>query len=49
MQYDYIRLHFIYGFMLDRLAGFTLQVKTNAKYYGPKQKIAGYNHLVFDE
>ena len=29
MHYDKIRLHFIYGFTLDRLAGITLQVKKN--------------------
>ena len=35
MHYDKIRLHFIYGFTLDRLAGITLQVKTNARYLTP--------------
>lgn len=39
MHYDKIRLHFIYGFTLDRLAGITLQVKTNARYLGPSQKL----------
>lgn len=39
MHYDKIRLHFIYGFTLDRLAGITLQVKTNARYLGPTQKL----------
>lgn len=39
MHYDKIRLHFIYGFTLDRLAGITLQVKTNASYLTPSQKM----------
>ena len=39
MHYDKIRLHFIYGFTLDRLAGITLQVKTNARYLTPSQKM----------
>ena len=39
MHYDKIRLHFIYGFTLDRLAGITLQVKTNARYLAPSQKM----------
>ena len=39
MHYDKIRLHFIYGFTLDRLAGITLQVKTNARYLAPSQKL----------
>lgn len=39
MHYDKIRLHFIYGFTLDRLAGITLQVKTNAGYLAPSQKM----------
>lgn len=38
MHYDKIRLHFIYGFTLDRLAGITLQVKTNSRYLAPQQK-----------
>lgn len=39
MHYDKIKLHFIYGFTLDRLAGITLQVKTNARYLTPSQKM----------
>lgn len=50
MYYDSIRIHFIYGFLLDNLAGFTLQVKTNAKYLGPIQKLSGHTttHYEFD-
>lgn len=49
MLYDTIRIHFIYGFTLNNLAGFTLQVKTLAKYLGPTQNIIGYNHLQTDD
>lgn len=49
MAYDTIKIHFIYGFLLDNLAGFTLSVKTLAKYLGPTQNIIGYNHLETDD
>ena len=49
MCYDTIRLHFIYGFILNGLAGLTLQVKTKASYLGPIQNIVGYNQKETDE
>lgn len=51
MHYDKIRLHFIYGFTLDRLAGITLQVKTNARYLAPQQKLHpnSNTYKMFDE
>ena len=49
MCYDTIKLHFIYGFILNELAGITLQVKTKARYLGPIQDIDGYNHLATDD
>lgn len=51
MHYDKIRLHFIYGFTLDRLAGITLQVKTNARYLTPSQKMYpnSNTYKMFDE
>ena len=49
MCYDTIRLHFIYGFILNGLAGLSLQVKTQARYLGPIQNVVGYNHLETDD
>lgn len=51
MHYDKIRIHFVYGFLLDRLSGFTLQVKTTASYLGPIQKHHdnSLTHLKFDD
>jgi hypothetical protein len=49
MYYDKIRLHFIYGFLFNGLAGLSLSVKTKAKYLGPTQNIVGYNHLEYDD
>ena len=51
MHYDKIRLHFIYGFTLDRLAGISLQVKTNARYLAPQQKYYpnSNSYKMFDE
>lgn len=51
MHYDKIRLHFIYGFTLDRLAGITLQVKTNSRYLAPQQKYYpnSNSYKMFDE
>lgn len=49
IYHDKIRIHLIYGFMLDDLAGFTLQLKTNARALQPKQVINGYNRYVTDE
>ena len=51
MHYDKIRLHFIYGFTLDRLAGISLQVKTNARYLTPQQKYYpnSNTYKMFDE
>ena len=49
MHYDKIRLHLIYGFNFNDLAGVSLRVKTLAKYLGPTQNIKGYNHLEEDE
>lgn len=51
IQYDKIRIHLVYGFLLDSLAGFTLQVKTSAKYLTPIQKTYdnSKSHYIFDE
>ena len=51
MHYDKIRLHFIYGFTLDRLAGISLQVKTNSRYLTPLQKYYpnSNTYKMFDE
>ena len=43
MAYDRIRLHFIYGFTLNGLAGVSVQLKTKARYLGPIQNIIAYN------
>lgn len=49
LAHDKIRIHFIYGFMLDDLAGFTLQLKTNVKTLKPKQRILNYNRFAYDD
>ena len=50
MYYDKIRIHFIYGFLLDNLAGYSLQVKTSARYLGPVQchHDNSLTHMQFD-
>lgn len=48
IYYDKIRVHFIYGFQLDTLAGFTLQVKTTGKVLKPIQKIGSRNRYMTD-
>ena len=51
MYYDKIRIHFVYGFLLDKLAGYSLQVKTTAKYLGPVQchHDNSLTHMKFDD
>lgn len=50
MYYDKIRIHFVYGFLLDKLAGYSLQVKTTASYLGPIQQHHdnSLTHMKFD-
>ena len=49
IYYDKIRVHLIYGFQLDTLAGFTLQVKTMCKAVKPLQKSSNNRRFEFDE
>ena len=49
ITYDKVRVHMIYGFQLDTLAGFSLQVKTTAKALKPLQRSASHNRYATDE
>lgn len=49
IYYDKIRVHFIYGFQLDTLAGFTLQVKTMCRALKPLQKSSNNKRFEFDD
>lgn len=51
MLYDKIKVHFIYGFLLDGLSGFTLQLQTKAKTLAPIHAVTkgSQNHLEYDD
>lgn len=47
MVYDKIKIHLIYGFTLDKLTGFNLQLSVLCSTLKPKQQTSG-NHKLFD-
>lgn len=49
MAYDRIRVHMVYGFQLDTLAGFSLQVKTIGKALKPLQKSSNHRRGAIDQ